>query len=420
MRRSIQLVTGALTSLRGATKCLHIFSDTLRFSVPAHTTIQNWILQYGLHQLTSPIERRSDWIFILDHTIEFGPQKCLLILGITMEEMVKSNAPVTQDQVRVLRAEISWRTSGEQIHEVLKKLIEETGAPVQIVSDGGFDLRKAIRLTSQGYPGIRTTYDITHKCGLILTHLLDKDMRWRHFQDRYARTKRKCVHSRFAFIAPKKLNDKSRWNNLDICVDWVQKVTRFRECLPQGIPALGQDAKGFARQFDATFGWLSDYREPIQQWSNILQVISIARAEVKTYGLQTDSAQRLIDKTKELPPAFGPVETVTTQLHMFLQDQTQGIAPGEKFLGASDVIESVFAKYKNFSARTPMKGIGKTVLTIPAFVGNITTEKVTAALGQVRIKTLTQWLDTNIGESIFAQRMKAFGTKNRCEFQTAS
>lgn len=420
MRRSIQLVTGALTSLRGATKCLHIFSDILRFPVPAHTTIQNWILQYGLHQLTSPIERRSDWIFILDHTIEFGPQKCLLILGITMEELVKNNEPVTQGQVRVLRAVISWRTSSDQIHGVLKNLIEQTGVPVQIVSDGGFDLRKAIRLTSQDYPGIRTTYDITHKCGLILTHLLQNDMRWRHFQDRYARTKRKCVHSRFAFIAPKKLNDKSRWNNLDTCVDWAQKVIQFRESVSDRIPALRQDTKGFTRHFDATFAWLSDFSESIQQWSSILQVISIARDEVKTYGLRADSPERFNEKIRPLAPASGPAQTVAAQLHQFLQEQSRGIAPDQKFLGASDVIESVFAKYKNFSARTPMKGIGKTVLSIPAFVGTITTEKVAAALQSVRTKTLKQWLATNIGESIFAQRMKAFSTQNRCEFQTAS
>jgi hypothetical protein len=76
VRRSIQLVTGALTSLRGATKCLDIFSDTFTTTIPSHTAVQNWILQYGLSELERPIPQREDWIYILDHTIEFGSCAC--------------------------------------------------------------------------------------------------------------------------------------------------------------------------------------------------------------------------------------------------------------------------------------------------------------------------------------------------------
>lgn len=398
----------ALSSLRGAAKCLHIFSDIFPCSIPSHTTIQNWILQYGLHQLTSPIERRSDWIFILDHTIEFGPQKCLLVLGVTAEVLATSNGPITQSQVRVLHVEIAWKTNSEQIYAVLKNLIERTGVPLQIVSDGGRDLRKAIRLISQEHPGIRTTYDITHKCGLILSHLLDRDMRWRRFQEHYAWTKRKCVHSRFAFLSPKKLNDKSRWNNLDTCVDWAEKIIQFRKSIHQKLPTLPQDRTGFIRQFDATFGWINDFSESIRQWSSILQVISIARDEVKTFGLRADSAIRFNEKIAQLSLTISPAETVAHDLALFLQQQSLGITPEQKFLGTSDIIESVFAKYKNFSARTPLKGIGKTVLAIPAFVGTISTEKVANALQKVRMKNLKGWLAAKIGKSVFAQRLAAF------------
>jgi hypothetical protein len=99
---------------------------------------------------------------------------------------------------------------------------------------------------------------------------------------------------------------------------------------------------------------------------------------------------------------------IINNLHTFLRQQTETIPCGQKFLGTSDVIESVFARYKNFSARTPMKGVGKTVLTIPAFLSQITSQKVGEALRCCPNKNVTQWLDTNIGQSVFAQRTKAF------------
>ena len=83
IKKSILLVTSALNSLRGAVSSLQLFSDVFSSDIPAYTTIQNWILQYGVHELSKPIQKRNDWIFILDHTIEFSSQKCLLVLGIS-------------------------------------------------------------------------------------------------------------------------------------------------------------------------------------------------------------------------------------------------------------------------------------------------------------------------------------------------
>ena len=85
IKKSILLVTSALNSLRGAVRSIKIFSDSFPDSIPAHTTVQNWILQYGVYELLKPVEKREDWIYVLDYTIEFGNQKCLVILGITLE-----------------------------------------------------------------------------------------------------------------------------------------------------------------------------------------------------------------------------------------------------------------------------------------------------------------------------------------------
>lgn len=411
VRRSIQLVTGALTSLRGAAKCLDIFSDVCTAPIPSHTAIQNWILQYGLSELMRPIERRQDWVFILDHTIEFGRQKCLVVLGTTLEEVCTTKGAITHHQLRTLLIDISHNTNSQRVYASLNVLVDKTGIPAQIVSDHGSDLKKAIEEMCEKYPRIRFTYDITHKCGLVLKHALGRDILWNRFLEGYSYTKRKCVHSGLAFLAPSKLQDKSRWMNLDTCVDWATKIIAFGHNLQHNIETLHLEKKGFAQSFRNIFGWLDAYTQPLQNWSDILRVIAIARDEVKSNGLRQDTAQRFSHRLGllQLPNhQSSQVLTVAAEIDTFLRQQTEAIPAGQKLLGTSDIIESVFAKYKTFSARTPMKGVGKTVLTIPVFLSTITPQKVAEALGACPMKKVTLWLQTNIGRSVFAQRTRAF------------
>ncbi len=77
----IELVLFALTSFRGAMKCFELFAQYHPVETPSWVTIENWILRFGLYELQKAKEKRDDWIFILDHTVQMGTQKGLVILG---------------------------------------------------------------------------------------------------------------------------------------------------------------------------------------------------------------------------------------------------------------------------------------------------------------------------------------------------
>ena len=78
-----------LLSLRGTGRALELFSAWFDGGVPCHVVVQNWIMRLGIYRLRKPPEKRKDWIFILDHTIDYGTKKCLVVLGVTAEEFVK-------------------------------------------------------------------------------------------------------------------------------------------------------------------------------------------------------------------------------------------------------------------------------------------------------------------------------------------
>jgi len=106
---AIQLVTSGLLSLRGTSYVFKLFEPWFNGGTPCHTVIHHWVLRLGLYNLNKVKEKRDDWIYILDHTIEFGQKKCLLILGITLENFRKKKFKVTHKDVEVLSIDVETK-----------------------------------------------------------------------------------------------------------------------------------------------------------------------------------------------------------------------------------------------------------------------------------------------------------------------
>ncbi len=118
--------------------------------IPSYSVIRQWLAKIGLYELQRPKEKREDWIWILDFTIELGTEKCLVILGISSEliteKIQKSNGCLEHKDVEVLAIEIMKSTKGELVESVLEKVSKKVGIPQQIISDKGSDLYKGIKL----------------------------------------------------------------------------------------------------------------------------------------------------------------------------------------------------------------------------------------------------------------------------------
>lgn len=81
-------------------------------------------------------------------------------------------------------------------------------------------------------------------------------------------------------------------------------------------------------------------------------------------------------------------------------------------LATSDIIESIFGKYKQFSSRCPIKQIGQTVLSISLCTMNLTTTVIKQALETVRYLDLKAWSSQVFGQSMLSQRRTVFSVYN--------
>jgi len=409
---AIRLVVFGLTSLRGACRVAGEFSDWFKGGFPCHVAVQNWVMRLGLHKLTRPLERRADWVYIVDYTIEFGAKKCLVILGITLESFRNCGCRPSHRDMEVLSVEIHRKGCAANVLEALETASGRTGNPAQIVSDHGSDIKKGVELFVERNPGTKYTYDITHKAALLLKHLLRNDPNWQRLVKQACATKRSVVHTSLAFVAPPKPRDKARWLNLDSYLDWAEKVLAFADGKEESQRAEpGTDAVDWEK-FEEKFGWLRAFSPHLREWRTMLDLLQAAKDEIKLNGLRVSSAAQFEKAVAEMQLDSERVCCLKEQLLSHIRTESRAAITTSEFdqpwLGTSDIIESVLGKYKNFSARTPMKEVGKTVLTMPVFTSDVTLSEVKEAMENVSTRDLRKWIDKNVGDTLFAKRKRAF------------
>src|SRR4030042_3241756 len=104
----------------------------------------------------------------------------------------------------------------------------------------------------------------------------------------------------------------------------------------------------------------------------MVHLIHLVEKQVKTEGLSQESKQIFEENSKEIGVNNERVQNFRKQIIDFLFEEGAKIPDGQTLLGTSDIIESTFGKYKYFSSRSPLKEVGKMILTIPVFIGKKT------------------------------------------------
>ncbi len=395
------MVMIGLSSLRGATRCFQLISEFFEGGSPCHVVIQNWIMRFGFHKLLKSVEMRADWIYLLDYAIDFGVKKCLVVLGVTLEKFRQNKCELRHQDMEVLAIAIHESATAASVRETLEAVSVTTGTPAQIVSDNGSNIKRGVEDFLEEKTGIKYTYDITHKAGILLKHHLANDVNWNLLVKKTCETKRSLLHTILGFLAPPKPRDKSRWLNLDSYLDWAEKVLCFGEVNMESIER---------EKYDSKLSWLHDFKPYLKEWRTMLDMLNAAKDDIKTNGLRRESAKSFKKATSDLNTRTKRLQQLKREIIEYLNKECADIDDSKPWLGCSDIIESIFGKYKNYSAKTPMKEVGRAVLTMPVFTSEISLEEVKIAMENVSTQDVNNWLGQNIGDTLFAKRKRAYNS----------
>ena len=209
----LDLVLKAATSLRAAGSVLDILRQRLPgldSDTPCANTGRLWLLRVGLYELQRPKPRADDWVWLIDHTIQWGARKCLFVVGVRLDEWNLQRRPLSHQDLQLLALEPVEKSDGETVCRQLSELQQQVGTPREILCDGGGDLQRGVRLFRQQHPAVVGAYDILHKLALFLEKILQRAPRWEQFLGRVASCQKRTRYTRCAFLSPPTIRERCR------------------------------------------------------------------------------------------------------------------------------------------------------------------------------------------------------------------
>jgi hypothetical protein len=403
----MQLLIKCGISFRGIEKTLELFNN-LEQKTPSFTCIRKWLGRIGLYELNREKEYRSDWIFIVDFTVELGKQKALVVLGISQQHLVSKIIPdgrgVLHGDVELLGLEIMDSTTGEIIKQKLDEISSRVGKPIQIVADHGSDLARGIKLYQQENEAVIYTHDVTHAMAILLKNELKSDDKYQSFIQKCNGCRQQLQQTELSFLSPPTQRSHCRYFNVERLTEWGLKllnspVDTLVELVKNSDPTV------INQKIIDKLGWLVDYQSELIRWHQMTVLTRTLETQLKKLGI---NQQSLTNFEKNQVEVDSELIKFQQQICDYLVTQSSYIPDDQTFLATSDVIESLFGKYKQFSARCPFKEMGQMLLTLCLSTMDLTNTVVKNALLTVSFADVEAWLSEVFGQSMLSKRKTLF------------
>ncbi|NEU84497.1 hypothetical protein [Nostoc sp. UIC 10630] len=404
----MQQVIECGSSYRGVEKTFDLYKELLSQETPSFSSIRKWLVRIGLYELNRQKEYRDDWIFIVDLTVELGSEKGLVVLGVSErlleEEVFPSRRGLQHQDVQVLALEIMRSTKGELIEQKLTEITLKFGRPKQIIADRGSDLQRGIKLYKQNHPDVIDTYDVTHAMALLLKHELTGSEKYQSFIQQCGQCRRQLQQTELSFLAPPSQRSQCRYFNVEKLLEWAENLLNSPlDVLSNLVPNIEPEL--LKTKLTDKFGWLASYQNLLRDWSQMVQMTRFVETQVKLGGLNQEVFSIF---QQHLTMKVDFTEEFAQKILSYLTQEISQITSGRTLLATSDVLESLFGKYKHFSSRSPLKQIGQIFLSICLSTMNLTTTLVKEALETVRFLDVEDWATQVIGQSMLSKRRILF------------
>ncbi len=461
MLLGINQVVHGLSSLRGSERTFAIFSQFYDLPSPSFSSMRSWMFRLGLHLIKQQQEWQDDWIFILDHTLKLGQEKCLLILGVREEQLKKGEYALKHQSVTVLGMDVVKSSTGEIVKKQLEEVSKKVGVPKQIVSDHGSDIKKGVALYKEEHPDVVYTYDVTHKMAALLKKELQADEQWLNFSKQCGKARTSLKQTDLHYLLPPRQRTKARYSNVSSRIEWGQKMIAYQQrgafleldyrfTLDQQTAKAVQDKYGHAvafplttakqetfaeqdtftekvislvgdeqmehiasviypaadegrRRFEQKLGWVTEYENELADYAEMNKLITIVEKQVKQDGLN-QASYRAFENNIAGISLSSRTEALAKKISCYLREEGKEIPDSHTFLGTSDIIESVFGKYKFLSSDCSIPELGKMILTIPVFTNELTCELVKTAMESVQALDVDTWAEKLLGRSSLSKR----------------
>ncbi len=402
----LSLVLSAAASLRCAGRAMEIMAAMfdLPYACPSWSAGRLWLLRLGYYQLARPKVHADDWVWVVDHTVQLGKEKCLVILGVRLSAVESGECCLPHEAMEPIELIPVQQSNGKVVYQQLEQAAKKTGVPREILSDHGTDLNAGIAQFCEVHPETSAVYDIKHKTAAVLKRELEHDPDWLEFTRLVNQTGRQVQQTELAALMPPSQKSQARYLNVDRWVAWGQALLAW----------FDQPASQQARCFDPQrvrekLGWIIDFRSPLEEWGELFEMVMLAESTVRHDGLYAGAHLELKKRLRGLAHTRR-TRRVREELVAFVVEEEAQARPDECLLGSSEIIESVLGKMKRLERDQAKSGFTGLVLGLCAMVAKTTTPVIQQALETVSTQQVLDWCREKLGQSIQSKRRAVFAS----------
>lgn len=385
----VQLRTQAGCSYRGCIEVLSILVMllNLELKIPCFTSIRNWELKLGYQQVQRTVNPIEKWALIIDESINIGNHKLLLLIGINLSKY-KFVKALSLSDVEVLEIRVSKSWKAEEITEVVNSVKRRGFNFEYSCCDNGNNLRKLLKMIDLVH-----IEDCGHALGNWLERRYKKDEKFLSFCAKTTAVKRQLIMSKYAEYAPPKHRTKGRFLNLSAISKWAKQLLFIAKEYQQ---------KGIQKDALEKINWIFDYQDFILNLEEEQTLINDVNSLLKNEGL----SNKTIVKCQQVISQSQVDKGLKEHLLEYVKRNKDKLPKIEQIICSSDIIESIFGKFKYNTSKNPNGAITEGCLSVANYGKNFEISEIKNAMEQTRIVDIGKWRDENLPVSMQQKKRK--------------
>ena len=405
----VLLVLEAVVSFRSIPRILELFHAKTSLNlpwIPHFTSVINWALRVGFGRLEQVRPITQPWLAIIDHSIDIGTKKAMVVLRVTADALSKRGSAIRLKDCECIGLTVHETINGDVVRDDLEKVFTKAGTPLAIIKDADATLNNGVlQWSGRQTEAIPVISDIGHSMANALKAEFEKADDYKNFIATTSHAAKCLRQTAFAFLIPPKLRTKGRFQSISKQGKWGERMLKvfavkgrakkgselekIREVLPEFL-----QMRGFIKRFSLT----------TQVTAEILEIL-------KNKGLSKVTYKQCFQLSKTLPRNSQVKKRLQDWLktHFSIQKEVTQLP----MLVSSDIIESLFGNFKHIIERSPQADMNRSVLLIPALCGSRDEPLIRQALNEASQADLEKWDEENIPYTIRRKRQKFFESESQ-------
>ena len=361
--------------------------DGLLGKTPCYNTIENWVKKCGLDTYEKAGEslQTINYAQIIDESMMIGSEKLLLTLGVPAQHQ---GQPLTFNDINVLNIAVAQSWDGEKIGTQIKAASAKVGHdPLYIISDNAYVMTKGVRCS-----GIPNQRDISHSLGMFLERIYKNEADFKEYLKLMTEPKFRHNMKKIAYLLPPTQRAIARFINLSEWVKWSSKML-------SSYHRLSEEER-------TVFSFVPMNASLIDELSQVIECVSTIESVCKTKGFSTQTVKECKQAVKKhLFSGNTRMMELGKSIYTFLNEEEKVITTNIVHNNSSDIIESLFGKYKARKSFNKLNGVTPFILFIPIYakLRNDPNSKMydfKSALESKRMKQLEDWKKENLTQNL--------------------